>query len=90
MKAGPPLAVMVVGLLLAWGAPAWLDRLSGDALEHPVSGAEEIPSDRVLKAVSVTISPPAYTGLPESRAEDLDLQLPAGSKVSWALKLLDV
>lgn len=38
-----------------------------------------------LKDIAIRIQPPAYTGLEEIEANQLDLELPQGSKVNWNL-----
>ncbi len=51
------------------------------------SAARADASGTQITAVRLAITPPAYTGLPESRLDRLDAKFAAGSTVEWRLRL---
>jgi hypothetical protein len=84
LRATPALAVITLGLVLSAGAKpirAWLDEHIAQA---GGPGDLHLPGSRaLLVSVEARIMPPAYTGLPETIADQPELSVVAGSGVEW-------
>lgn len=89
-RLGLAAGVLVTSVLLAAGL--WLGLPAPTARAGPLhspplppfSPPEEVEAPGVA-AIDVLVEPPAYTGLAPSHARGLDLRVPAGSRLTWAV-----
>jgi len=76
----------MLGALGVAGAVFWhMQRSAEPALAPAVQTTPAAPGEPRLTGQRVRIVPPAYTGLPASYADSLDVRAPAGSRIEWTL-----
>ncbi len=76
----------VVGAVALAGTYYWqLQRNNPPPLAPAVQNSTALPGEPRLTGQRVRIVPPAYTGLPASYADSLDVRAPAGSRIEWTL-----
>lgn len=81
-------AAALLVLALAAGLWWWQQQASVSAPAATVAGAATaLPgaAPTRLTAVQLDIEPPAYTGLPQNRSDQLEVRAPVGSTVRWSL-----
>jgi hypothetical protein len=76
----------MLGALGVAGAVTWhMQRGTPPPLAPAVQTTPAAPGAPRLTGQRVRIAPPAYTGLPASYADSLDVRAPAGSRIEWSL-----
>lgn len=76
----------MLGALAVAGAAYWhMQRNTAPPLTPAVQNTPAAPGEPRLTGQRVRIVPPAYTGLPASYADSLDVRAPAGSRIEWTL-----
>jgi hypothetical protein len=80
---GAAVAVAVIGAIVLWPGAAPTPPAA------PVTEAAAAPAatNITLVAVELTISPPAYTGLPERTETGLSARAPENARLRWSLRL---
>lgn len=76
----------IMGALAVAGAVSWhMQRGTAPPLASAAQNTPAAPGQPRLTGQRVRIVPPAYTGLPASYADSLDVRAPAGSRIEWTL-----
>lgn len=81
-----PLAIMALGLALGFAAPAINAWLNSERTGSVIDATVMSPNLAELTSAEVMIRPPAYSGIPETSTNSLDLKLLSGSDVEWTLE----
>ncbi|MGD8376070.1 MAG: hypothetical protein PVF68_08010 [Acidobacteriota bacterium] len=78
------------GWLAGGAALAALLAVAVPALPRPAAGSAENPAvppaPPALASARITVTPPAYTGLPAEQVEGLDVAARVGSTLTWSLR----
>ena len=87
-----PMRPFWIGLALALPAMAAIVLWPGASPSPPAAPAAEaaaapVATDITLLAAELTLTPPAYTGLPERRETGLSARAPEKSRLHWSLRL---
>ena len=77
------LALPVAAAIALWPGPA----PTPAAAPSPEPAAAPVATDITLVAAELTITPPAYTGLPERRETGLSAKAPENARLRWTLRL---
>jgi hypothetical protein len=76
----------IMGALAVAGAVSWhMQRGTAPPLASAAQNTPAAPGQPRLTGQRVRIVPPAYTGLPASYADSLDVRAPVGSRIEWTL-----
>jgi hypothetical protein len=87
----PPRAIAAAwagAILLGALGLAWTGRAPELAPERPLAAmpADQAGAGTLLTAISLEVTPPAYTGLPARSERRLETRAPAGSRLEWRLR----
>ncbi len=80
---GLAVAVPLIGAIALWPGAA----PTPPAASLPAAANAPAATDITLVAAELTITPPAYTGLPERRESELSAQAPENARLRWSLRL---
>ncbi len=74
------ISIAISAVLMAFNS---FSRQEAGQLVNQVQASHPVPAAARLESLIVTISPPAYTGLPSRKAEDANLAVQQNSIVTW-------
>jgi hypothetical protein len=80
---GLAVAVPVLAAIVLWPGPA----PKPSAAPAPEAAVAPAATDVTLVAAELTVTPPAYTGLPERRETQLSAKAPENARLRWSLRL---
>ena len=87
-----PIAIVATIIALLAGSIVYYLRPERQALLTKDEITEKVPEAKLpasIRSVSLTVTPPAYTGIKQFNSEKLNIAVPEGSAVEWKVKFTE-